>query len=143
MLRNEAGNDQVHRFVQFLYISFQRKPQFGRQLPILPPLAAFKRVYTALGAWTGPPGLEAGPYYTPRVGDFINVCTCKRKRKQQQNDADMNIMEKLPFYFDTAITGVWWHLEVLPNPQPRGLQQINLLPEEHFRLNTKAGWGKG
>lgn len=52
-------------------------------------------------------------------------------------------MEKLPFCFDTAVTGVWWHLEVPSRPQPRGLQQTNLLPQEHFGLNTETGWGKG
>lgn len=50
-------SDQMHRFAQSLYPSFQRKAQFGGQLPILPPLAAFEPVYSALGAWTGPPGL--------------------------------------------------------------------------------------
>lgn len=77
--------------------SFQRKPQFRGQLPILTLLAAFEPIYSSLGAWTEPSGLETGLCYTPRVRDFTNVSICKRKTKQQQNDAGINITEKLPF----------------------------------------------
>lgn len=133
--------DQVHYFAQSLHPSFQRKPRLGGSCPSSLPWQHLNP-YTHL--WV--PGLGhlawSSKCYTPRVGDFTNVCICKRKRKQQQNDAGMNIMEKLSFCFDTAITGVWWLLEVLPRPQPRGLEQTNLLPKGTFFVWT-PGWGKG
>lgn len=132
VMRNWAGKWPV----RLLCTVFRGNPNFVGSC--LTPLAAFEPIYSSLGAWTGPSGLEIGLCYTPRVRDFTNVSICKRKTKQQQNDAGINITEKLPFYFDTAIAGVWWHMEVLPRPQPRGLQQTNLLPQRTFWSEHKS-----
>lgn len=48
-----------------------------------------------------------------------------------------------PFLFYKAVTGLCWHMEVMPRTQLRGLQPTNLLSQEYYGLNTKIGWGKG
>lgn len=132
--------DQVHLFAQSLYPSFQRNPQCSGQLSILH--WQHLNLYTEFQM----PGLATWTWRRTVLHTKSGILhECVHLQEKEKTAAEwcwLNIMEKFPFYFDTAITGVRWHLELLPRPWPRGLQQTKLLRQECFRLNTSIGWGK-